>query len=504
MKRKWAFSNYFLYRNSNISILALLYFVQGIPYGFQARFLPVYLRQNRVSLTNLGFIKLLLVPWLLKVLWAPLVDRWGTKHSWLVYSICGLAVVCLAGAFIDPNTLPLLCVVIFLLNLCAATQDIAVDGIAISLLGEEDLGIGNTAQVVGYKFGSIIGGGLLIWLIEHIGWFGLFINLACLYFVTLWVISRIPELKSNNTKQNGNRHEEQPLGFANNGKNGQIKIDKAGCLNYGNIGNVESESGTFTCSHTALRNGKKLYKYESTSTIEDKHRSDRGKLSHISRTKSNINELDGCLSSDICDWVSRIGKVPGTAWLFVYVLTYKLGEQGANGMFPLFLVDYGMSAGSVGLWTGVIGQSLSILGSLLGGYILSCTKCRPISMLQVLFILRLLPLFIMNIIIWSFQDKESTSFFGMSVFSMCLLQFIGGVITTATFTLMMRCSQDAPKNIQATHWTACATMEVLGKLSFMSFAGILTDYFEYSVMFTVFSALSVAVIPHVHNTNSKI
>ena len=50
---------------------------------------------------------------------------------------------------------------------------------------------------------------------------------------------------------------------------------------------------------------------------------------------------------------------------------YVSGEQGALSMMPMFLIDHGMSAGDVGLLTGVIGQGVSIAGSVLGGVIIS-------------------------------------------------------------------------------------------------------------------------------------
>jgi PAT family beta-lactamase induction signal transducer AmpG len=61
-----------------------------------------------------------------------------------------------------------------LTNLFAATMDIAVDGLAVDLLGVDELGWGNIAQVVGYKIGMLIGGGILVWASQWIGWSGLF------------------------------------------------------------------------------------------------------------------------------------------------------------------------------------------------------------------------------------------------------------------------------------------------------------------------------------------
>jgi MFS family permease len=159
--------------------LTLLYFVQGLPFGFQATALPVFLRQQGVSLTGIGLLGLLAAPWLLKVLWAPLVDRWwsasfGRRKSWIVPMQVALASTAIAAAWLDPQRalVPLL-IAVLLMNLFAATMDIAVDGLAVDVLREKDLGLGNAAQVVGYKIGILTGGGLLVWLSASVGFTGL-------------------------------------------------------------------------------------------------------------------------------------------------------------------------------------------------------------------------------------------------------------------------------------------------------------------------------------------
>ena len=134
-----------------------------------------------MSLSNVGFFKLLLAPWMCKALWAPLVDHYGTKKSWLTYSMMGLAVTCLFGAFATPEFVFQLAIVLFMFNLLTSTQDIAVDGLAIQILATSELASGNIAQVVGYKIGAIFSGGLLTWLSEFFGWTSLFFSLALVY-----------------------------------------------------------------------------------------------------------------------------------------------------------------------------------------------------------------------------------------------------------------------------------------------------------------------------------
>ena len=88
---------------------------------------------------------------------------------------------------------------VFFMNLFAATQDIAVDGLAVDILGSKDLGPGNAAQVVGYKTGMLVSGGFLVWLNEYVGWSGLFLVMAGLSFVPLVGILLYNEVSNTDT-----------------------------------------------------------------------------------------------------------------------------------------------------------------------------------------------------------------------------------------------------------------------------------------------------------------
>ena len=170
-------------------VLFPLYFAQGMPYGFQATALPVYLREQGTSLTAIGFLGLLSLPWAVKALWAPLVDRFGSRRlgrykSWILPMQLLLALVTLASAFVPAQGgTPGVLVLFFLMNLFAATQDLAVDGLAVRTLRPEELGPANAIQVVGYKVGMLTGGGLLVWLSGSFGWRFVFVAMAALMLV---------------------------------------------------------------------------------------------------------------------------------------------------------------------------------------------------------------------------------------------------------------------------------------------------------------------------------
>jgi MFS family permease len=167
-------------------LLSALYFSQGLPFGFFNQGLPVLLRQRGFSLTAIGLSSLLAAPWALKWLWAPLVDRWysprwGRRRSWIVpLQVLTIAILLALSSMAGVAPLHVLLGAVFLLNLIAATQDIATDGLAVELLSPGERGIANGIQVAGYRFGMILGGGaLLIWY-ERLGNAGTFGVMALL------------------------------------------------------------------------------------------------------------------------------------------------------------------------------------------------------------------------------------------------------------------------------------------------------------------------------------
>ncbi|MCE9669629.1 MFS transporter [Myxococcus stipitatus] len=197
-------------------VLCVLYFVQGLPFGFQATALPVYLRAQGASLAALGFVGVLALPWGLKALWAPWVDRfhsprWGRRRSWVLPMQAGLTLTCaVAALFVTDGALRPLLVLVLVMNFFAATQDIAVDGFAVDHLRPEELGLGNAIQVVGYKLGMLTGGGLLVWASRYIGWPGLFLSMSALCLLALGVTLSFRETSSSRPRDVADSAPDEP------------------------------------------------------------------------------------------------------------------------------------------------------------------------------------------------------------------------------------------------------------------------------------------------------
>ena len=163
-----------------IVLLTALYCAQGLPSGLMAHSLPVLMRQHGVDLTMIGLLKLLALPWMLKVLWAPWIDRiasatFGHHRGWILPMQAVVLAILVAVALLPPDALfgpylPVLLGLLLCVNLAAATQDVATDGLAVRLLPQRWRGLGNSLQVGGYKIGMIVSGSLLLLVIEPWGW----------------------------------------------------------------------------------------------------------------------------------------------------------------------------------------------------------------------------------------------------------------------------------------------------------------------------------------------
>ena len=175
--------------NRKLVLLGSLYLAQGLPYGFFTQALPVLLRNQGLALPLIGLAQLLMLPWALKFLWAPLVDRVeaprrGRRRAVIVplQLACILVLATLALAA-TPGAMWALCVGVLLVNLFAATQDIATDALAVETLAPDERGLGNGLQVGAYRVGMVIGGGAILWVFGRAGWTVAFLAMAGLLAV---------------------------------------------------------------------------------------------------------------------------------------------------------------------------------------------------------------------------------------------------------------------------------------------------------------------------------
>jgi PAT family beta-lactamase induction signal transducer AmpG len=159
--------------------VAAFYFASGFPFGVATELLPVYYRQRGVSLTDIGLLSVIALPWTFKFLWAPLVDRIGTYKRWLLGAQIGLATTMMALLIADPaRAMPLLWIVLLAMATLSATQDIVVDAYTIRLLDTREYGAANGVRVTAYRVAMLVAGGVLLAVAGRLGWPTIFVVAA--------------------------------------------------------------------------------------------------------------------------------------------------------------------------------------------------------------------------------------------------------------------------------------------------------------------------------------
>ena len=178
---------------------APLGFSAGIPPYLIGGTLVAWLATEGVSVEALGLFALVSLPYNLKFLWAPFVDRFsppflGRRRGWiasmqvlLAGAIALLATLDVAG---DPLTLALLATAIATLS---ATQDIGVDAYRTDILGERERGKGTATYVAGYRIALIVTGSGALVLSDYVSWRVTYLVLAGVALVAVVPTILAPE-----------------------------------------------------------------------------------------------------------------------------------------------------------------------------------------------------------------------------------------------------------------------------------------------------------------------
>lgn len=198
------FSSFFNWR-----VLSAGFF--GLPLGllfvFMLSSLQIWFKEAGLSNTVIGFLALSTLPNALKFIWAPFIDhfqipilskRWGRRRSWGILFQGGLIINLLLLGVLSPKTdLPLITVLMILISFLGASQEIVLDAYRIELLNPNLTSPGTTANVLGYRVGTIIGSAGALYLASYWGWFWVFFAMALIIFLSLCLLLTAPTLPPN-------------------------------------------------------------------------------------------------------------------------------------------------------------------------------------------------------------------------------------------------------------------------------------------------------------------
>ncbi len=154
-----------------LGIVALLYLIQGSPPAILWEVLPVYFRLHGGSLRAIGGLRLLELPYSLKVFWSPVVHRRGDRRIWVVVCMLAIAVVVGLLPFVDvahPGWVVI--TLLLVLTTLSATQDIAIDSYTVGLIKREEEGAANGVRASAYRVALVLVGGGMVLLASILQW----------------------------------------------------------------------------------------------------------------------------------------------------------------------------------------------------------------------------------------------------------------------------------------------------------------------------------------------
>ena len=184
--------------------VALLYLVEGLPYGLLFFTLQVYFKDSGVSNQTVGLLSLLGAPYALKILWSPLVDRWPDTRRWTCGALVILALLLATVPLFEAGTIPpALWVVLLLMAIVSATQDVAIDAYTIRLTERGEEGQVNSVRVASYRVALLLMKSVLLLYVIRFGYPALFWATSAGLLILAAVTMRLPRLDAGWERSRG-------------------------------------------------------------------------------------------------------------------------------------------------------------------------------------------------------------------------------------------------------------------------------------------------------------
>lgn len=185
------------------ALACILYFSEGFPYGIATDAVNTYLSFKKIDLATIGLISGVGLIWTLKFFWAPLVDIAGTYRRWIFGSLIVLS-LSIAGLGMVAPASPAFWGVLIVLIAASATQDIAIDALAIRITPPDLLGLVNSARVAAYRAAMLAAPNLVGLLVAYTGWRTAFMTAAVVPLIVLVAIALTAPAERGSEKQREN------------------------------------------------------------------------------------------------------------------------------------------------------------------------------------------------------------------------------------------------------------------------------------------------------------
>lgn len=180
-----------VFQSRKMAALLFLGFSSGLPLFLTSKTLQAWMTVEKVDLGAIGLFSLVGLPYSLKFLWAPLLDRFvppflGRRRGWLLLTQALLMLGIAGMAWQRPSqALQLLAINALLIAFFSATQDIAADAYRTDVLEEREMGAGVAVFVLGYRIALLLTGSLALMLADKLPWSTVYLLISALMGVGL-------------------------------------------------------------------------------------------------------------------------------------------------------------------------------------------------------------------------------------------------------------------------------------------------------------------------------
>lgn len=192
-----------VYRDRRVLSLLFLGFSSGLPFGVLADPLSAWLVDEGVSKTTIGLFALVSIPYALKFLWSPIMDKmalpgftrlFGRRRGWVLFTQLVLLAAIFAMGLTQPGIDPWWTAVFALaVAFSSASQDIVVDAYRIEILSDDKLAAGAATAVFGWRLGQVGTAAAGLVFADMFPWQTVFMVMALLVGVGIIAILINPE-----------------------------------------------------------------------------------------------------------------------------------------------------------------------------------------------------------------------------------------------------------------------------------------------------------------------
>ena len=427
-----------IYLDRRMVRILLLGIISGFPWVLIGSSLSLWLKEDGLSRSTIGWAGLIFGVYAINYLWAPIIDRiripWLTKkighrRGWIVAMQFIILVSLVCWSVVDPTAnLGLVITIGLIIAIASATQDITVDALRIEQIGENEgksMQAGAAMAVVGWWTGYKLGGVIALNAAEYFQQAG-FTNYWQITFLILGIVIIACNIGLMFV------HEPQP---------------------------------------TERQRAQK----ETDQMIE-------GKLGSSGAITKSVAWIGGTIAGPIISFFKRNGFKIALA-ILGFVFLFKIGEAFLGRMSIVFYKEMGFSKGDIALYSKGIGWITTVVFTLLGG--LFAIRAGVVKAMFISGILMAATNLLFAALYWS---GKSELLFAVTV----LLDDIAAAFATVAFVAFISLLVD--RTYTATQYALLASIGTLGRTTLAASSGELVDWLngDWGIFFVI---TTVMVIP---------